>query len=489
MITSRAVVRGIATAIILLAAGPGLAEGETATPKAIVLEVGLVRVSPHRPGTDKPWDEPVEQKKTDPCDLFGFPGMGKALSTACDLLESGSGPSSLKHDPSDPDLFIRIMAGPGVTYRSYTVANTVSHTFHFKTLVPVDAIPNAGLELSVQDDDSTGDDDTQENIGTLRLTKKALLDALSSDGMLRLDDKEGGLEKIEVLVSPWDEAPQTATQLVDVSKHAATVDGFEALAGEVLELRASGPYTVAGQRTDGTGLPFGSPLKFNLKGAPFERAAHGAGIALVGKHRMLERLMVAPCGVVLTRYAGPIAVGVNDLEGKGAAGDAKFELLARAPTVDEWKRGQTAQKCTPPVVATTAAVASAGDAAPDAQATKWSTTGAQTVQEFLRANGEEIAQRIQQITHPTGSGPHLGEFRVDPMGDDGLQVRIESVWLGGILHGKHTTTVLWELNSRRHVHAVVERDTANVAVAAPNLRKLNEYFEQVAYPRAVADRP
>ena len=84
---------------------------------------------------------------------------------------------------TDPDLFVRVVASPTVSYRSYTVRNTLSHVFDFRIVVPIDAIPASGIEVYVQDDDGQGTDESQENIGALRLTRQQLLDALRGNGL------------------------------------------------------------------------------------------------------------------------------------------------------------------------------------------------------------------------------------------------------------------------------------------------------------------
>jgi hypothetical protein len=115
------------------------------------------------------------------------------------------------------------MAGPGESYRSHTVANTLSHVFHFRVIVPTDAIPTTGIELYVQDDDGEGDQETQENIGALRLSRVQLASALAGNGLLRLNDKEGGLDAIEIAVSAA-EGPRSFTQVLDVAAIAAVVE-------------------------------------------------------------------------------------------------------------------------------------------------------------------------------------------------------------------------------------------------------------------------
>src|SRR5690242_12648926 len=130
----------------VLAGGPDL-------PQHVILDVGLVRISPHRPGGNETWDKVTQDKpRRDKCDVAEIVpgGPGHALAALCDWAEA-TGTQVAKHLATDPDAFVRVVSGPAQSYRSHTVVNTLSHVFHFRVVVPTDAIPQTGIEVYVQD--------------------------------------------------------------------------------------------------------------------------------------------------------------------------------------------------------------------------------------------------------------------------------------------------------------------------------------------------
>ena len=133
---------------VLAAAAPE--PGSPAPSQALLIDVGLVRVSPLRPGTNKPWDQPVAKPERNGCKTLGFlvglfatPGAGAVAGGLCGVAESADGNGSvMKHSPEEPDIFVRVVPAPGVSYRSYTVRNTHSHVFHFRSVVLTETIPS-----------------------------------------------------------------------------------------------------------------------------------------------------------------------------------------------------------------------------------------------------------------------------------------------------------------------------------------------------------
>ena len=64
-------VAALFTALLLAADAP---------PIAVTLEVGLVRVTPRRPGTDQTWVIPAEKRKREGGGLCGMAAAGMALT-------------------------------------------------------------------------------------------------------------------------------------------------------------------------------------------------------------------------------------------------------------------------------------------------------------------------------------------------------------------------------------------------------------------------
>ncbi len=199
-------------------------------PKTFQLTVGLVRVSAHRPGSDKPWDRTQPKPQRDSCaaidrvtsiaPLAGLiPGVGvaavgaatvgKAASALCEQQRKGRAGADAPV-ATDPDLFVRVVGTGGSAFRSYTAKDTTSHVFNFTIDVPESAIPMAGLEFYVQNDTGTGGDEGQETIGLVRVKRSQLEESLGADGLLSLADALGGLDRLEVKVAT---APSTSRKI------------------------------------------------------------------------------------------------------------------------------------------------------------------------------------------------------------------------------------------------------------------------------------
>ncbi len=75
---------GSVIGLLILSANPA-----DSAPSALLLDIGLVRVAPTRPGTDKPWDPPEEKPQQSPCEAVGAlisavatPAAGAVVGTA-----------------------------------------------------------------------------------------------------------------------------------------------------------------------------------------------------------------------------------------------------------------------------------------------------------------------------------------------------------------------------------------------------------------------
>lgn len=223
--------------------------------EAYVLRVDSVRVFPNRPGTTEssPWDNAPADGDNGECALlaavtgalFATPVAGPAVNYLCRSSSSGQVLDS-EQNASLPDLAIEIVAGDMAPYRSAVVANTIYHRFSEGFLVPVAAIPDDGLQLSVVDDDGGG---RSETIGTVRLTASQLANAsASSTHLLVLHDQAGGLDQLELVVSSYQtQRPSTVSMAANEGTHVVTED---LLAGEFITLSAAGNYTIGGYFND-----------------------------------------------------------------------------------------------------------------------------------------------------------------------------------------------------------------------------------------------
>ncbi len=453
-------------------------------PDAVVLDIGQVRIAPHRPGTNQTWDtvtpKPPRSGSCQKLVQMGATAVGVATAGAGGLLlgvvgsalcSDGSSSGAVQaHPATDPDIYLRLRAGPGVYYRSPTVVDSVSHIFHFRVVVPVAAIRNAGLELAVLADDGTSDEDSMEAIGNVRLGRQQLLDAALDGELLTFTDKASGLELLELEVTPA--PPQRRTSVtVDVAKTNVEVPNLRVTAGEVYEVRAAGSYRVHGVQADARGLASGQGQPF--RDEPFGSAPLGAGTVRMGHHGLIEGHLVAPCARFVSHYDGVAGVGINDAAPRDNSGDVKLEIVARSPTADEWRTGRTNGRCetnSAPVVADNSG---------------WTTTAVSTFRSLLStALSTQLAAEVQGVTHPSGKAPSLGQVSIASKGDT-VTAHISVNWRGGFLGTPYVTTIVWDFNQQRHIQARVESDNAPTRVAAANAAQLDKWFETQLY-RAVA---
>jgi hypothetical protein len=434
---------------------------------------------------------------------------------------ASSGPSPAQ---TDPDLFVRVVASPEVSFRSPTVVDALSHVFHFRVSVPVDAIPNSGIELYVQNDSGRGKAEAQEVIGSIRLRRKQLLEALSGDGLLRLDDKEGGLERIEVAVAEGASKGLRTQGTLDLSKNGlARVPGIDINAGDVVEVSAAGAYELEGGRVTPAGIAANEQNFTDLRDSP-----HGAAFAVVGEDGHFSTFLTGSCRRFVAPNEGLLIVGVNDQRGDPrvkkakkskkaqgvgnsappavAAGSITFLIKVRPPSAEEWRTGLVPGGCEQPGYAAVAAASSPAEPAsvsppapsqagiatdeppraappavhPQTQPGDWRRTAAFAVQQLMRTAGPGIAASIQRILHPSGGSPMLQGTDSLPSAN-GLTVRIATAW-HGLLGARHLTTVGWEISPQGHVRATVLSDSKGSQFSARRLEELDAYFATRVYP-------
>jgi len=454
-----------------------LLAANASAPQLISIEVGLVRVTPFRPGTQTPWAIPRRPSQSDPCGLLvpvatvaagaatmgaGLAG-GAVLKSLCTTM-TDKGTATQAHFESDPSIYVRLVSDR-MTFRSYTVDKTRSHRFKFRVVLPVAASPKAGLVLDVVDDDGSADEESKEVIGTVRLTGDSLL-AAAKDGS-PLVEKDNGVEKIEMIVSPAEAKVRTKTQAFDVSQGLVAVgDDFEVSAGEVVEVQAHGAYRLERRREPVTVAGYVGDAATNYPDEPFRSGPAGAAVVRIGGRRLLKGYLVTPCASFIAPFAGKLAVGVNNRRIETVRGDLNFDITVRPPTETEWKVG-AAEHCSPKAEVKEALTDLPSRA--DATAVR------------LRQMGDQLAAAILGKLHPTGKAPVLKavEARALPTG---IAVVIASEWQGGILGNPYTTIVRWEFNERRHIATVVPKDTAAIVYSADALKALDRYFESQLYP-------
>jgi hypothetical protein len=147
-------------------------------------------------------------------------------------------------------------------------------------VVPLAAIPAAGLEVQVLDqDDDVG---TGELVGMVSVTRKQVRDALASSvPLLTMSDSQ--VEKIEIEVASYSAPPVVKPLTFDVRQEPVAVPA-RARAGELVTIVARGKYSVAAkfeEIIDENGYIGGQKQSFN-RGPDFEKANHGVAVALVG---------------------------------------------------------------------------------------------------------------------------------------------------------------------------------------------------------------
>lgn len=432
----------------------------------ISIEIGTVRIAAVR-ANGRPWDTVVAGKKADPCDVTeAVPAFGKALSSICKLA-TDEGAKRVKHDESAPDIYVRIKAAgrTKTIYRTYTARNLYSHDFHSRFVVPLDAIP-AGVDIQVLDDngDATAD---EESIGEIHLGRARLAEITKQADPV-LIEKDGSVEKIVLSITVDD--PTNDMKQIDMNARdgMARVEGLTVDAGQVVEVCAQGRYQVqSGAWVDPSGDAEKSDRTLPVE--PFNSARYGAAIALIGHSRMTTALIAAPCGQVVARSGGEIAVGINDRDPADNDGKIRFLVRVSDPTSTEWKT-RAASRAPMPLPRAPRQISAEG----------W-TTRAETLtrvsfdpnQPTVAEKLQPMAQKILSIIHPSGGGVALDSSTVARDGDQ-ILVDFNLSWSGALL--RHHTTVRWVFDRNKHISADVTSDSAVFNVAGGNKRALDEFF-------------
>jgi len=436
----------------------GVKAGEQVSPW-VILDVGLVRITPTRPGANQPWSRVVGKPKRDLCGVVGLAAealttpLRLALRPLCDIMDDKT--EVLRHSPTDPDVFVRLRASPKASYRSHTVRNTLSHDFNFSTVVPLQAVPRSGVEIAVLVDDGKDDEDTLETIGSFHFTGDQLEQAARSGKLVKL--REGGVETLELTARFVEDAsPAKTTHMLRANPAPAIVQGVTVSAGQVVEVRATGHYVTQSSPTHPRKLVSTAPA--------------GAALAFVGRKSLVQSVIPSDCAALVSKYGGQVVVGINDNGPDGNFGSLDFAVTVRNPTSAEWQAGDRSLVCQPPTAKSTEAEQ------------KWAMDVLRRVDAYFAGpEGASVAGAIQRIAHPSGKNPVLGRVvaRVDK---DKVVVEIPVSWTGGLVGGQHDTVVVWDFCDKRHYAAVINADSAPTVVAKKNARELDAFFQTNVFP-------
>jgi hypothetical protein len=331
----------LATFVSLLGTGAcsgAVAPTRPSLPETLVLRIDRVEVAATKPGTSDRWDGPSAEPNPFPCRLLGLgvgalaaPVAGKGAEFLCEA--SRSAPQA-ERNPADPDLELRVSARNGAAYVSRTTRDVLSETFKYEVAIATGAIPEDGLLIEVLDEDLGSG---AEMVGAIRVSRADLTSALASPTRL-VARSEGAIRRLELVVSEYARVELGSTSM-------AAQEGFHPVgaralfAGEVVEVSASGTYTV-GQWYDQPIGPMGYPARaargYKPETEPFHSAPHACGVVTVGALDTLQGVLVAPRQKFVTRVPGPLRFGINDNEPANNHGQLAFTTVVRAPTPEEW---------------------------------------------------------------------------------------------------------------------------------------------------------
>lgn len=111
---------------------------------------------------------------------------------------------------------------------------------------------------------------------------------------------------------------------------------------------------------------------------------------------------------------------------------------------------------------------------------KWPIFAKSNLRSFLNVNQQPIATSIQSITHPTGSNATMEGVNILDQ-SDGMLIEMTVGWSGWGGNRYHTV-IQWEISKWANGSVRVSSDTAQYAVAGPNLIQLGQYFQNQIYP-------
>lgn len=312
-------------------------------PKTIVLRIDRVVVSPTKPETNEPWDGPDKEPISAPCHLLSLalgvassPILGSGAEFLCQVSQAKR-EQQRKHE--DPDLALRISAGTGTAYLSPTSRDVSNDTFKYEIAVPTAAIPADGLLVEVVDDDGT---QGAQPIGAIRFYRGDFARALASSTKM-LVTTDPAIRRLEVIVSEYAPIKIKPTSMA-ASEGLRSAETRALFAGEVVELAASGTYTVGkwySAPLNPRGYPAEEARGYNFEPEPFHSAPHACGVATIGVEGTVHGVLVSPSQTFVARVPGPLRFGVNDNEPQNNNGSLAFQGATRAPTAEEWLRQGT----------------------------------------------------------------------------------------------------------------------------------------------------
>jgi len=306
-------------------------------PDVIVIRVDNVEVSAFHPGTQETWDG--EAPETDPAAVCKLVALGTGLvnpvlGAGTEAICGFSQPAQVERSPTNPDLQLRLSAGQSTKYESFVESDQLAHNFSYEFVIPTNAIPSDGLRLDVLDAEGDGEPET---IGSVRLSAAMLAGTFASPAKL-LTLQPGAVTRLEIVVSQY--APLTIPQTQTSAKITPLQIAKRALmAGEVVSIHTAGSYTVGSwftDQVDPSGYPNDAAKGFNFKQPPFDAAPHACAIALIGKDREFEGVVIRTERRFVVAHGGPLRLGLNDTDPDNNEGWFSFGGSARAPTVGEW---------------------------------------------------------------------------------------------------------------------------------------------------------
>jgi hypothetical protein len=342
--------------LVTLSVLPGSSLADQGSPRReptmLLVRIDAVRVATQRPDHAGSWDEKWEPSSSDAgCKLLGLAAgavagadAGTATGLLCRLLGEESGAQG-QSDPKAPDLLIKVTTDPSTVYRTYIAADTYSQMFQYSLVLPVAEIPRSGLQLIVLDQDGASIGEG-ELIGSIRVSREQLLAAaVHTPPIMTLED--GPLEKLELVVEPYREDTRSAMRMHPVTDPMSELAQLYVHAGEVVEILAEGPYSVAsnGFLLGPAGYQDGSRRAYNLPDPAFGTFAHGAAVARVGHRGAHAAFAVDGCVIVASPFTGSVSIGVNDRDRANNHGTLSFDVVVRPPGRGEWARPGSLRRC------------------------------------------------------------------------------------------------------------------------------------------------
>ncbi len=324
-------------------------------PEWLLLRIDAVRVTGTRPNGGS-WDgEKEKQDSGAGCALVSLVagaatrGTGtQAANSVCRFFFTEGGSPQIQKEPKAPDLVVKLVADSKTIYRTYIAQDTYSHMFLYSVVLPVAAIPRSGLQVVVEDQDGNDVLDG-ELIGSVRIGREQLVTtARGTSPILALQD--GPLEKLELIIEPYTDTVRTATHTYSVAMPLTEVPQLQISAGEVIEIRANGNYSVAdnGQLLGPAGYQDGSRRGYNLPDLWFRSMAHGAAIARIGDRGAHATFAIPDCVLLTSPFAGSLSVGINDKDLSNNKGELLFSAVIRPPRPEEWSRAGLLLECSGP---------------------------------------------------------------------------------------------------------------------------------------------